>query len=376
MRARVGVLLAATLALTGCRKEVETVPTGFRGEARTNPLLAAQRTLERLGFSSRIQFGLGTLPLEGETLLTAEGSLAIEGPLLEGFLAWVDAGGHAIVCLDGFALPNDFLASIGIDEDDEFFFLEEEAPAWVGRRSALLEALGLERLEGDDYWRDVLGFEADQRIKDGLLFDGKDDGTAFEVDRGDGAITVLTSGHFFNNQNLGDEQHAELLYELVSDGRPSGELVIAYVETPGLWGLLTGRAPFALWAGLGLLVIWLWRSWPRFGPIRDLDSLGTPGFRTHVGAVGRFLWQRDRGPTLLAAARKMALADVRSRFPGTKRLDPEDLCRALAEQTGQDVGEIERALFSTGPMRPDAFVAAQRTLVGLIHDPALPSTAP
>jgi len=160
-------------------------------------------------------------------------------------------------------------------------------------------------------------------------------------------------------------EHAELLYELVAEGPASSSLVIAYVETPGLWGLLTGRAPYALWSALFLLAAWLWRSWPRFGPIEDLASLSTAGFRTHVAAVGRFLWKHDRGPTALQSARKRSLADVRSRFPGGEGLDPETLCRAVSDQTGLEVLEVERALFDAGPLRPDEFVAVQRALTRL-----------
>lgn len=361
------VLLFGTLALAGCHKEVLSVPTGLRGEAATNPLLAAQRTLERLNVKSRIQYGLGTLPTGGEALLTAEGALAIDGPILTGFLDWVENGGRAIVCLDGFALANGFLEALGLDEDDDFYFVEEEPIIpWLGRRSALLEALGLERVEDDDdEWRDLLGFDAELRIDDGLLLSGDTKKRAVEIEWGSGSVVVMVTGHIFNNQHLGEEQHAEILYEVVAKSAPSGDVVIAYVETLGLWGLLAGRAPFALWAGLALLVIWLWRSWPRFGPVEDLDSLGTAGFRTHVAAIGRFLWKHDRGPALLHSARKLALAEVRSRIPASGSLDPHSLCRVLAEQTGQDAGEIERALFNDGPMRPEALVAAQRALTQL-----------
>lgn len=365
MSRSISVLLFGTLALAGCREQVVTVPTGLRGEARTNPLLAAQRTLQRLGVESRIQYGLGTLPMGGETLLTAEGALSIDGPILTGFLDWVEGGGRAIVCLDGFAVDTSLFGALGLDEDDEFYFPEEETAPWLGRRSALLEALALERIDGDDYWKDLLGFDVELRSQDGLLLSGDVAEPAFEIDLGDGRVTVMTSGRIFNNQELGDEQHAELLYELVTESEPPEALVIAYVETPGLWGLLTTRAPYALWGGLALLLLWLWKSWPRFGPVENLDSLGTAGFRTHAAAVGRFLWKHDRGPALLRSVRKATLADLRSRIPASGGLDPAALSRVLAERTGQDADDIEHALFSDGPMRPEALVAAQRALTQL-----------
>ncbi len=367
------VLLAAALGalLTGCTKEVEEIPTGLRGEARSNPLLAAQRTLARLEVPSRIQYGLTSLPGDGEILLTEEGSLAVEGEILDGFLAWVRGGGQAIVCLDGFDLRTGLQALLASEDfDDEFGLLDDASMPWYHRESALLEELDLLRFPVDEPDEDALGFQIEERSADGHVGEGGEFGALVQVDHGDGSVSVMASGHFFNNEHLGSAEHAGLLFKLVDEARRESGiaepgLLIAYADAPGLWSLLTERAAHALWAALALLVLWLWRAWPRFGPVEDLASEALPGFQSHAASIGRFLWNHDSGPTLLKGIRERTVVRWRSAIPGSDSMTDHDLCDAIAEETGHAAEEVERALFASGPLKPDVFLAVQRTLTTL-----------
>lgn len=357
--------------LSGCAQEVEEIPTGLRGEARANPLLAAQRTLERLDVPSRIQYGLTSLPGADEVLLTEEGSLAVEGEILDGFLTWVRDGGQAIVCLDGFDLRTGLQALLSSDDfEDEFGLFDEATMPWYYRESALLEALDIERVLADEPNGDVHGFTIEERGTDGHVGADEEFGALVQVSYGEGSVSVMPTGRFFNNEHLGDADHAGLLYKLVGEARwESGitepGLLIAFADAPGLWGLLIERAPHALWAALVLLVLWLWRAWPRFGPVDDFASVALPGFHSHAASIGRFLWKHDRGPTLLKGIRERIIAHWRSAIPGSDSMTDHDLCEAIARNTGHAREEVEDALFGSRSLKPTAFVAVQRTLTQL-----------
>lgn len=359
--------LALAVTLASCERRTEEVDVGFRGEARTNPLLAAQRTLERLGTTSRTQFGLLELPDTDALLITEAGRLRGRGEVLERFLDWVEAGGRAVVCLDGFESDKgSFNPFEGLDE-----FESEVEPAWANRPNALLEALDVERRLDPDV--EDFGFAefdgGDYSVAclrdDGVLAADAASGPVVRVPLGAGEVDVLTTGRIFSNHELGDEDHAEFLDALASLGGERPQAVIAFASSESLGALLVSRAPFALLAAAVLLLLWLWRAWPRFGPVEELDTTAMAGFTTHVEAVGRFLWKHDQGPALLASTRGQVLARVDARMPELHGASREALCDALAERTSFDAAEVDTLLHSGRRLRPSALPPTLQALARL-----------
>lgn len=102
------VLCSLLFALCSCEghwEEVEKV-TGYRGKARVNPFLAAERVLDELGHDAERKLYLSKMPdYDAVMFLSAEGGLS-EGRTKQ-LLDWVEGGGHLIYCLGGTRSYND-----------------------------------------------------------------------------------------------------------------------------------------------------------------------------------------------------------------------------------------------------------------------------
>lgn len=124
---RVLLLLAASLFLCGCKGHWEDYEKilGYRGKARLNPFLAAERLLNELGHDVRSVKSLHSLPdHEAVLFISGEGSLP-EGRARQ-LLSWVYSGGHVIYCMGGTQPYNDFdsqfgsfLSSILLEEQED-----------------------------------------------------------------------------------------------------------------------------------------------------------------------------------------------------------------------------------------------------------------
>ncbi len=100
-----GSLLVLLCACEGHWEEVEKV-TGYRGKARVNPFLAAERVLDDLGHEAERKLYLSKMPdYDAVMFLSAEGGLS-EGRTKQ-VLDWVDSGGHLVYCLGGTRSYND-----------------------------------------------------------------------------------------------------------------------------------------------------------------------------------------------------------------------------------------------------------------------------
>ena len=87
------------LALSSCQKtEQKRRTVGYKGEARGNAFLAAQRLLERQGYSVSFKRNMGDLDADTATLFLTPSSLNTVGRSKR-VLRWVGEGGHLVVML-------------------------------------------------------------------------------------------------------------------------------------------------------------------------------------------------------------------------------------------------------------------------------------
>lgn len=116
-----------SLLLCSCEghwEEVEKI-TGYRGKARVNPFLAAERVLDDLGHDAERKLYLSKLPSSDSVmLLSAEGGLS-EGRTKQ-IIDWVESGGHLIYCLGGCRAYNDHATGLELGMRVLNDVLEEE----------------------------------------------------------------------------------------------------------------------------------------------------------------------------------------------------------------------------------------------------------
>ena len=77
----------------------------------------------------------------------------------------------------------------------------------------------------------------------------------------------------FTNRGIGQYDHADILWALLSAYQPQGTVrLAARLKVPTLWEWLAAEAWMPLASGVVLCVLWLWRIVPRFGGRRSLPS--------------------------------------------------------------------------------------------------------
>lgn len=362
--------LAAVMLLAGCGKyEVRTREVGYTGAAKANPYLAAERLLDACGLDASSSAGWS----EGDgarvgTLVVPASFLNSRGRISQ-MASWVSGGGHLIIlCERGEAYWDDFAPrSAGMTSKEEpnnnldawlrdnlgVVMRRAEQPAGplevlhdgrtltVAMPSSTVFDLEFDRVEGEFGDADSEYDAAQGHRLLSLLWD-------------EGRITLLASADPMRNRFIGNHDHATLLVALARLSRP-GKVIFIYGGGVSFAALLWERA----WAGLlGLavvLIIWLWRSLPRFGPLcRPAEEVVQGGYLRHIEAVGDFLWRHGRAGTLLDPLRR----EIMERFEHHKAgaLDA-DLFDWLGARAGLPRERVARALTDVG--RPDGATYAR-----------------
>src|SRR5690606_6228297 len=106
------------------------------------------------------------------------------------------------------------------------------------------------------------------------------------------------------NRYIGDHEHATLLLALAEASPYGGTITFVRNASLSFWKLLWERGWPAVVVLLVLVVLWLWKNLPRFGPLDSLETeSGLRAYDHHLEALGDFHWRLDRGEGLLRPLR-------------------------------------------------------------------------
>lgn len=350
------VLIAFGAAWLYLNFEYVTEPerVGLQGEARRNPLLAAMRLYERMGVPAREVRRVADLEtLEpGATLVLLRHRAALTQQDTDQLLSWVSAGGHLIIEPEDYRVADRILSALRIHRrrlnvrpprtSSEFTLpnLRKTLHVDFGPRQHFIDTEKRAVLTIDEHWSVLL-----QR---------------FPVGRG--YVTVVNGLRFMTNQRIGEHDHAEFAWQLLQFNPSTPAVVLAArLEMPSLVTWMRESASYAaLTAGL-LLLFWLWRVVPRFGPLRADPEAARPRLLDHIRASGMFHWSRGNAGRLLAAAREACMRGIARNHPGLSELGPQAQVQRFAELTALPAGDIDLALHYV-PDDPEQFVTAIRTL--------------
>jgi|GEM_PF-6831040 len=373
---RFAALALAAALLTGCgeTREVE-VDVGFRGVARANPFLAAERTLEEWGREARGPRSFEAPGDEVALVLASADAVAADLPVTAATRAWVRDGGHLVLTLFGAESPSfpafaelerhALLDPLGVSLSDRPETAEDSLAAQHTDWDVILASV-----EGDGVFAGLgTRFARTGHLElarrppvepDGELWRMTEDdlfGATFPL--GEGRLTVVANGSFASNHGLDEGDNPGLLWRLHELSRP-GEAWLVMGGERTLLSLLWERAAHFVLAGVVLVVAWLWRSTRRFGP--PVTPLGRErhAFGDHVIASGRFLWRRVGAEAIVEPLRRRVLrAAERSTIDTTAE---ERLVETLRERSGLERARIRAALFDAVPDDSDSMVAVVRDL--------------
>ena len=336
------LLLAVALALTTCDYTEVKREIGYKGKARINPWLAAERFAAHDGGVVR-SLAMWTAPESEDALWFVPASVLTNESFTRRMESWVDDGGHLVLLVEhANSESNDWSESVPE---------AELSPALLG----LLDGAGISLVEGkkpataSEIVFEGRHFEVDAKSDTQVSVADGEPGVFASVESGDGRISVLTDGRLFRNRWIGDKEHAALLDALIRVTEYDGD--IAFVRGSGLslWGLLSDH----LWPvllGLEVLtVLWLWKNFTRFGPLEAADGRSTlRGYEHHLEALGDFQWRLDRAAALLVPLRAQIVEHGQRLVTRVGRRD-DDFFQFLADRAGLPRERVFRALAEAAP---------------------------
>ena len=378
-----GVFFLFLVALVGCQpneqEKVRDEPTGYRGQARINPYLAAETYLSEKGFEvessrtwSNYHHETGVIFMPGSFLETKGMGLRV--------LDWIAEGGTLVLTIEG-GEPgrNDFTdlsTGLGTPEGEEYAGLDR-----------LFETLGIEMIDVPFYadpveplaedghlarpWEIVqtqeaygghkLEFEGGVSLsaETGLSWTLETNGRSrmVGVGYGGGEVIVLAHARPLRNPYLARADHADFL-EFIVANYADGNIVFLYGSSTSFFGLVWKEGRIAVIAGLILLAAWLWMRIPRFGPVLQDNALKRRPYGDALKASARFLW---RGGQL-----EHLLRPLRARLEEENQGDPTTLYDRLAEESGLNREEVAEALTINPPKDPGHILKVVQKLQALL----------
>ncbi|MEA3412643.1 MAG: DUF4350 domain-containing protein [Pseudomonadota bacterium] len=299
----------------------EDVNVGYRGEARSNELLAAERFLgamalevDRLGSAGRLG---ETLPAESVVVMVRR--RASDSPQgVARRLDWIEAGGHLVVAarhhippgweeVEGpVAVPDDLLDALGIEVVTGFLSEEQAAEATVPAVE-LADGDGFVEVDFDPAWRLQVTDAADA-----VTHAGEFGIHVVRSPRGEGKVTVLSDMDFATNEAIGRADHAEFLWRLLrTETEPPRRIWFMAPENMAAFWVRLWHRSWMLIASLALLLVaWIASAAPRFGPLVPTPVPGRRSLIEHVDASGRYYWRSGGGDRLLGAVETALLREA------------------------------------------------------------------
>lgn len=404
-RERIVPLLVLLLAAGGVvwwfmtfEQVMEPVYVGLKGKAQEDPYLAlrqlfkrSQLQVEEPAASATPDSKFERLPAGGTLILSDRRHLLMTPQRVREIVAWVEAGGHLIVEAEYPGRADPLLAAFGLARKDLVW------PKPAGKPAAKKQ--DSEDKEDDEDMQD----EADKRsqapppptsrtrrapeVADVTLPDGgrtmKVEFRAYQnlavttndrwhvaVDslglrlatalRGKGRVSAISNydpityrGTFGRKEvaqqptHLGKYDHAEFALRLVRLHPTQAQAPLRFVwcnDDVSLWTWLMEHAWLALASLAVLIVVWLARVVPRFGPLKPEPAPAEQNLSSHLQAVGRFYW-KHLGPVEIYGKLRTAFAQrLAERRPGIAGRGAAERNAELAQLAGVRAEAVARAL--------------------------------
>jgi hypothetical protein len=161
-------------------------------------------------------------------------------------------------------------------------------------------------------------------------------------------VTVASGLNFARNGLIATGDNAEFLWHLLRLTPAAEVQIYLRPERLSLWSFLKDNAAPVLAAGAALLLLWLWRIGPRFGPVRPDAAPARRRLLDHLRASGRYYWAKDLRTRLVVAARDAALRRVARAQPDFALVPTADRVSRLSSLLSVTKEEAERFIRAGG----------------------------
>jgi len=335
-------IIGLCLFLGGCDYTEEEREIGFKGKARVNPWLAAER------FSKEVQewevhsHPSWTAPDEDDAVWFLPASVLGNESFTQQAKQWMEEGGHLVLLGEhANAETNDWATA-------------EEVPRYEAALHKMLSDCGIIINVDDAIKADQIEIEGDIFMVDAssqssVLLAGGEPGIFATTSYADGRLSVLMDGRLFRNRWIGENDHAALLSKLIEISDYEGAVSFTRGSGLSLWNLIVKHLWMVLIALAVLIILWLWKNFTRFGPLESAAETSVlRGYEHHLEALGDFQWRLDRGVGLLAPLREQIIERGQKLSVRSGRGD-DDFFQVLAERSGIPRERVFRALAEPAP---------------------------
>lgn len=394
------LLVFSVLSLASCGETVDKRrTTGYKGEAKRNAFLAAQRLLEKQDETVDFRSGIGGLDTTTSTLFLPPSSLNTVGRS-KYINSWVENGGHLIVMISGGRKRgNDFRpADVPGDADDQVvtpgleYLLEKlkvelvdwhdkpdvsavdklDRDAWEAMEEAdrvllgsekISFSLGSQKMEIHHWVGKALEYDVDHHDEYGMdTAQGMGKHVYLSLPYGGGRVSLLADARPLRNRYIAYGDHARFVIELVGLSRDGA---VVFVDGGGdHFFAMVWRYFWMAVLGLAVLIVfWLWKNLPRFGPLQDMPESEIREVSGQVRGIGRFLWRHKRDDAMLASLRGAVNRKLSLDADGSHQAAFEQ----LAHSTGLPVASVIEAMTRTHVREPGAMVRVVRHLQQILQ---------
>lgn len=324
---------------------------GYRGIAKNNPFLAAEKLIDKMGIASHSSNSLDLLDISNfdskNTLILKQNSFPLAEIYVEQLLYWVSRGGHLIATSN--IVYEETNQSSNIYYNDYLF-----QRLAVKRQFQKVEGIHQIALTSD--WQQyelTINFlaryylEVDEidKIVDYSL-NSEFGAHLISFSFGLGRITLASDLDFMRNENIAQADHAQFSWALASWTQPEQIWLVSLQQQrmPGLLALVWQHAAQVIINILVLLLMFLWYASWRFGSILPDEQLARRSLLEHIEANGYFLWQQGQAKYLLHRVYQTVMANLFIRQPHWADLDNHKLSLNISKLINLPVQDISRAL--------------------------------
>ena len=355
MRGRLRFWWLAFLLLAGCGEyEEREKEVGYKGLARVNRFLAAERFASEMGLKASSYAGAPSLPPspQATVVLPAESLLNVGD--LDVMSDWIDEGGHLItylavdrkqgMSLTGWSEEPAFQAFL---DYFELGFEKLENETWEKKDRAEDDesewfAFGGRHFDEVELWNGRV-YETDFNSRY-LLFDtelqGVDERVIQTYEYGLGHLTVLSSAELFTNRFIGKEEHATLLWDVLSLGEGK-EVWFVHSTRLSFFKLLWMRAPHAVITLIVVIILLVWWASRGFGPKFIRGTNPSANLDGHLEASGAFFRKHGAEMEVLGYLRGKLLRTIARATNQPFNLGAEELVAAGQKQGVLNLSEAK-----------------------------------
>ncbi|MEZ5537790.1 MAG: DUF4350 domain-containing protein [Thiolinea sp.] len=333
--------------------------TGYKGEARSNPLFAARLFSKGMGIPAERHDGLATLPDTDTVIVLDTERFSLSEEKIDEVLDWVRQGGHLIT-----------RARVDLENAEQ---LDDETAVETEDRDILQSRLGIsigahQMPDEDDLPARIQLPNSPETVAVELDFfnalqtDANNarhyrlNGQSWLIQQpqGNGLVSMLATLDMIENAALDSAEHGKFFWYLLHSHNPDFKQVwLIHQDTlPHLFVLLFRHA-VPLLVVLGLLLLFsFWALMPRFGALIPEPPPQRRRIMDHIKASGQFLWKKQQqGPQQLCATLQHSIQQQAQRhIPGWQFMPASEQQHALAELLDwptENLNQLEQLLAAT-----------------------------